>query len=138
MAIGFALVATLVALGVGLAPGLLSGVLAERLGRTIGTDVRLGWITWNPFRGRWTVRSVRVAADRGPAAFAARRVALQFRVWDLIRGRHRLASTAIDRARVRLRATEDGWALPLPARATAETGSDASSVFQLDAIEAPG
>jgi hypothetical protein len=137
--IGFAVIATVLALFGAVAPRWLADVAARRLARSLGTDVRLGWIGWNPFSGWWTVRSIRVAADSGPALFSARRVALRVRVWDAVRGRYRVASAEIEGARLRLRATEDGWSLPLPPRDGRETATaEPSPGFELDGIEAPG
>ena len=134
----FAVVAAALAVVVALAPGLIAGMAAGRISRSVGTDVRLGWLSWNPFTGRWTVRGLRVAADRGPAAFAARRLTARVSLWDVIHGRYRVESIELDRARVRLRATADGWTLPLPRRdATEPHDGSAASNFSLEALDAP-
>ena len=136
--IGFAVAAALLALLVALAPGLLTQFAAAQISRALGVDVHLGWLSWNPFVGRWTVSQVRVAADRGPPAFAARRIAARLRVLDVIRGNYRVESMELDGARVRVRRTPDGLALPLPRRAAGETESGTPSPnISFDAVEAP-
>src|SRR5262249_4173799 len=67
-------------------PALLSRVATDRATRAVGTAVRVGRIGWNPFTGWWTVAELRVTADRGPAAIAARQVAVCVYLWDLVRG----------------------------------------------------
>ena len=109
--------AGVLALSVALAPGLLARlVLASRLSQALGTPVRVGWASWNPFSGRWTVRSVRVAADTGRPALSARRITVRVYLTDVVRRRLRVRELALEGARVRLHASGPGWELPLPAR----------------------
>jgi len=113
IAIGLALGALVVAIEVG--PGLVARRVAGRASAMLGTRVRVGWLAWNPLTGHWTLRGLRIAAERGPAALVARRVRARVHLWDLLRGEHRVRLLELDGARLRLRATPGGWQLPLPA-----------------------
>src|SRR3989442_9425119 len=107
--------AAVLALSVALAPGLVARlVLASRLSQALGTPVRLGWASWNPFSGRWTIRSVRVAADTGRPGLSARRITVRAYLTDAVRRRLRVRDLALEAARVRLRAPAPGGELPRP------------------------
>ncbi|HJQ83230.1 MAG TPA: DUF748 domain-containing protein, partial [Candidatus Binatia bacterium] len=114
IAIGVAVVAAALAVLVLIVPGLLARVAAGRLSASLGTTVHVGWLAWNPFSGSWWLSGLRVAADRGPPALAARRVHARVSLWDVARGRNRVRLLTVDGARLRLRATPAGWELPLP------------------------
>lgn len=109
---------------------------ARALSDALGTSVRVGAVTWNPLAGRWTIRGVRVAAERGAPAFAARRIEAEIHVWDAVRGRYRVRALTLAAARIRLRATPNGWELPFAAPpATASTSGTVP--VTLDWIAAP-
>jgi hypothetical protein len=118
--------AVVLAVAIAIGPAVVARVAAGRATRALGTAVRVGWLGWNPVTGWWSVEGARVAADRGPAALAARRIAVQVYLWDVLRGRYRVRGLVLHGARVRLRATADGWGIPLPARAPAEGGGPTS------------
>jgi len=115
---------------------IVAATVARALSDAAGTAARVGTVTWNPFAGRWTIRGVRVAAERGAPAFAARRIDAEIHVWDALRGRYRVRALTLAAARVRLRATENGWELPLAAAPA--TNSPAPSVpVTFDWVAAP-
>ena len=117
LAIVLGTAAGVIALSVALVPGLLARrLLAPRLSQALGTRIRVGWASWNPFSGTWTVRSVRVAADRGRPALSASRIAARVYLTDVLRRRLHVRDLCVDGARFRLRASGAGWELPLPAR----------------------
>jgi len=128
--------AGVLALTVALAPGLLARrLLAPRLSQAVGSRVRVGWASWNPFSGTWSVRSLRVAADTGRPALSARRLTVRIYLTDVLRRRLRIRNLALDRARIRLRASDGSWGLPLRA-APAPRAAGAPSApppFTLDA-----
>ena len=116
LAIVLGTAAGVLALSVALAPGLLARLaLASRLSQALGTPVRVGWASWNPFSGRWTIRSVRVAADTGRPGLSARRITVRVYLTDVVWRRLRVRDLAPEGARVRLRASGPGWELPRPA-----------------------
>ena len=136
IAIGLALGALVVAIAVG--PALVARGVATRASALLGTRVRVGWLAWNPLTGRWTLHGLRMAAERGPAALAARRVRARLHLWDLLRGDHRVRLLELDGARLRLRATPGGWQLPLPAGPEqAAGGAVVVPSVQLDWCAAP-
>src|SRR5690349_7505263 len=129
VALALALAAGVLALMAATVPTLVARRAAVQLGGALRTSVRVGSLAWNPFTGTWTLDGVRVAAERGPAAFSARRVRATVWLFDLVRGRRRVRSLALEGARLRLRATSAGWELPLPASdAIADTGLPAIDV----------
>src|SRR5437763_2933350 len=122
VALGLTLAAGLLALAAAIVPTIVARRAAERLGIALRTPVRVGSLAWNPFTGTWTLDGPRVAAERGPAAFSARRVRATVWLVDLLRGRRRVRSLTLEGARLRLHATAAGGELPLPAR---DAGGDA-------------
>lgn len=138
IALGCAIAGVFLVLVAALAPGLAARRVAQRLSATLGTPIDVGWLSWNPLTGSWILRGFRIAADRGPAALVSRRITASLRLWDLVRGRYRVRSLVVDGARLRLRATADGWSLPLPAQ-PAEGGGSASAwpPLELDWAAAP-
>src|SRR5581483_4232802 len=113
-------VLALAVLVVTLAPGLAAKIAARRAATRLGTRVDVGWLRWNPLTGWWVLEHLRVAADHGPAAIRARRIAARVGTWDLVRGKPRLRGLELRAARIRLRAGAGGWELPLPAVPAAE------------------
>ena len=78
---------------------------------------------------------MRVAADTGRPALSARRLTVRIYLTDVLRRRLRIRNLALDRARIRLRASDGSWGLPLRA-APAPRAAGAPSApppFTLDA-----
>ena len=123
IALALAVAAAVLLLAVGVGPGLVARSVAARASRALGTAVHVGWLTWNPLSGRWTLLGLHIAADRGPAAFASRRITGRIHLWDAIRGVRRVRTLELEGARVRLRATPAGWELPLPPGPPEDSGA---------------
>jgi uncharacterized protein DUF748 len=115
---------------------IVGATIARALSEAAGTSARVGAVTWNPLAGRWTIRGVRVAAERGAPAFAARRIDAEIHVWDALRGRYRVRALTLATARLRLRATENGWELPF-ATPPGTSSTSAGVPVTLDWIAAP-
>ncbi|HUE29933.1 MAG TPA: DUF748 domain-containing protein [Verrucomicrobiae bacterium] len=138
LALALAIAAAVLLVSVVLGPGLVARRVATQVSRSLGAPVHVGWLRWNPFTGCWTLDRLRIAADRGPAALAARRVSARIHLWDTLRGSCRVRTLVLDGARLRLRATPAGWQLPLPAGPPEAAGAPAAAPsVRLDWAAAP-
>ena len=135
VAIASGLVAAALLGGLALGPGILARTAERRIAASLGTPVHLGWVWWNPLSGRWRLDGIRIAAERGPAAFVARRAEAQVHLWEVLRGNPRVRMLRLEGARLRLRATPRGWELPLPP--AADTSPTTMPHLNLDWIGAP-
>lgn len=109
-----AVIALLVAMGllvgvVALAPSVLTPVVARRLSGLTGADVRIGWISWNPLRGRVVLHRLGIAATAADAPVVTLRaltVDVAVRRW--LDGERAVDAIVMERPWIALRRTARG------------------------------
>jgi hypothetical protein len=113
IAIAFAAVVLVVALYF-VGTHLVAATLARQLSARFGTAVRTGRLVWNPLGGRWTLHGLRVrgTAWRTPPSSPGGSMRRSIS-GTCLNGRYRVRTLTLAGARLRLRATESGWELPV-------------------------
>ncbi len=110
LVIAVAVVIALVAGGIAAAPTLFTPLLTRRLSAATGADVRVGWISWNPLRGRVVLHRLALAPAAGaPAVVTAQALAVDvaLRRW-LQHGERQLDAIVLRRPWIALRRTGPG------------------------------
>ncbi len=99
----------LLAGAIAMAPSVLTPLVARRLSAASGADVRIGWISWNPFDGRVDLHRLAVApkgVDAPIVTVKALTIEIPVRRW--LAGERRLDAIVLRRPWVALRRTGPG------------------------------
>lgn len=104
--------AVAVGLGLGLvtlAPSVLTPIVARRLSSSTGADVRIGWISWNPLRGRVVLHRLGIAATAAEAPVVTlRALTLDVAIRRWVDGEHAVDAIVLERPWIALRRTPRG------------------------------
>jgi hypothetical protein len=131
--LALAIVVGLVVGVVALAPSVLTPYVAGRLSALTGADVRIGWISWNPLRGRVVLHRLGIATTAADAPIVTLRgLMLDVAVRRWLDGEHAVDAIVLERPWIALRRTVRGDfnvatlfpALQADAAAAAETSPD--------------
>lgn len=109
VAFALTVVVGLVAGVVALAPSVLTHVVASRLSGLTGADIRIGWISWNPLRGRVVLHRLGIAPTRADAPIVTLRaftLDVAFRRW--LDGERAVDAIVLERPWIALRRTARG------------------------------
>ena len=109
VAIALALLLAILVGGVALAPSVSTPFLARRLSAATGADVRIGWISWNPVRGRIDLHRIAIAprADE-PAVVTVHAVTIDVALQRWLHGERALDGIVLRRPWIALRRTGPG------------------------------
>lgn len=117
------------------APSVLTPLLAGRLSASVGADVRIGWISWNPLAGRVVLHRIAVAPTRGaPAIVTLQAAAVDVALRRWLHGEPAIDAIVLTRPWVSLQRTPTGdfnVAALFPAVAAKSAAATNSSVPSL-------
>ena len=109
VAVGVVLVTALLVGAVAIAPSVLVPIVEGRLSSATGANVRVGWISWNPLRGRVDLHRIAIAARAGePAVITLRVLTVDVAVRRWLHGERALDGIVLRRPWVALRRTGPG------------------------------
>jgi hypothetical protein len=95
--------------GIAVAPSVLAPLLSRRLSTATGADVHVGWINWNPFRGRVVFHRVAIAPKAGePAVVTLRSIAVDVAVRRWLAGERALDALVLRGPWIALKRTGPG------------------------------
>lgn len=107
--LGLVLLIAILVGGVALAPSVATPFLARRLSAVTGADVRIGWISWNPLRGRLDLHRIAIAPhpeEPAVVTFASLTIDVALRRW--LHGERALDGIVLRRPWIALRRTGPG------------------------------
>lgn len=94
---------------IALAPSLLTPVVAGRLSTATGADVRIGWISWNPARGRVVLHRIAVATKAdAPAVVTLGALVVDVAIRRWIDGEQAIDAIILERPWLALQRTARG------------------------------
>ncbi len=107
--LALAVVAGIIVGGVALAPSVLTPIVASRISAFTGADVRIGWISWNPLRGRAVLHRLAIAPTAAEAPVVTlRALTLDIAVRRWLDGERAVDAIVLERPWIALRRTARG------------------------------
>lgn len=108
-ALAFLLVVAVLVGLIALAPSLLTPLVARRLSALTGADVRVGWVSWNPLRGRVVLHRLGLAPNASePAVVTLKAFVFDVALRRWLDGERAIDAVVLERPWIALRRTVRG------------------------------